>query len=80
MPPDHPRIKVVSAADAVADIKVDGAALVEIAHRVGGSRAERDEAEHCEGGRGVGDDFSDTRFARVDRFEPVDLVAHSSSG
>ena len=78
MPADHPRIKVISAADAVADIKVDGAALVEIAHRVGESRAERNQThEHGQCGGLAGDNFADRR---LDRSEPVDLVAHSSSG
>ena len=30
MPADHPRIKVVGAADAIADIEIDGAAFVEV--------------------------------------------------
>jgi len=55
MPPDHPRIKVVSAADAVADIEIDGATLVEIVQRVRPGNAERNDAQkHRQRAGGIG--------------------------
>jgi hypothetical protein len=47
MPADHPRIKVVGAADAIADIEIDGAAFVEVCRALRrGACARRNEAQH----------------------------------
>jgi hypothetical protein len=47
MPADHPRIKVIGAADAVADVEIDGAAFVEVCRALRQSDgARRKEGQH----------------------------------